>query len=234
MQICRDLGEAARFAAGYTAQAARESIRDHGAFFFAVSGGTTPRRYFEELAALGSDEGIAWDKWRIFWADERCVARNDPLSNYRLAKDALLARVAIPEANIHPAPTGEASPQAAAAAYEQTLRRELGEAAAFPRFDLIHLGMGADGHTVSLFPGAPALAETKRWTAWAAEDGLKPKVPRITLTLPVLNAARRVLFLIAGEYKIALAKRIAGGRETAALPAAMVAPDGEVVWVAAQ
>jgi 6-phosphogluconolactonase len=234
VQQCLGLEEAARFAAGYTARLARESIRDRGVFYFAVSGGATPRRYFEHLAALSATEAIAWDKWRVFWADERFVAKDDPLSNYRLVKDALLSRVLIPEANIHPVPTEEPSPRAAAAAYERTLRQVPANGGEVPRFDLIHLGLGADGHTASLFPGDPALTETKRWTAWVETPGCGAKAPRITVTLPVLNAARRVLFLLGGEYKIALVERIVSGRETAALPAAMVEPQGGVTWVVAQ
>ena len=97
--------------------------------------------------------------------------------------------------------------------------------------------MGADGHTASLFPDDPALAEKKRWTTWVGTAGpgpLAPRIPRITLTLPVLSAARQALFLVSGEYKIALVERIVSGRETAALPAALVDPKGGVVWVVAQ
>jgi 6-phosphogluconolactonase len=234
VQQCLGLEEAARFAAGYTVRVARESIRDRGIFFWAVSGGATPRHYFEELAAKSGTEATQWDKWHIFWADERFVDQDDALSNYRLVKDALLARIKIPEANIHPVPTAEPSPAAAAEAYETTLRQVMGSEGDFPRFDLIHLGLGADGHTASLFPGDPALTENKCWTTWVAMAGIKPKVPRVTLTLPVLSAARQVLFLVSGEYKIALVERIVSGRETAALPAAMVEPQGGVMWVVAQ
>jgi len=234
VQLLTGLEEASRFAADYTAKLARQAVQDRGVFYLAVSGGATPRRYFEMLAAQSGAGAIAWDKCHIFWADERFVPHDDALSNYLLAKQAWLARIAIPAANIHPVPTNEPDPQAAAEAYETLLRQVMGAGGDFPRFDLVHLGLGSDGHTASLFPGDPALLEKTRWTASVPMAGLKPKVPRITLTLPALNAAERALFLISGEYKIALAERILSGRETASLPAAMVAPKGGTVWVVAQ
>jgi 6-phosphogluconolactonase len=234
VRVFSGLEEASAFAAEFTAGLARQAVRERGRFTLALSGGTTPRRYFERLAILGNNDGIDWNAWQVFFADERYVPLDDPLSNHLLVREAFLSRARIPEQNVHPVPVNLPSLDEAAEQYERELRRVLGEDGAFPRFDLIHLGMGSDGHTASLFPDDPALAENFRWTAVVPRPGLKPRVPRVTLTLPVLCAARQAMFLVSGEYKCALAERIATGRETAALPAAMVKPEGGVVWVAAR
>jgi 6-phosphogluconolactonase len=159
----------------------------------ALTGGSTARPAYEHAAALPGD----WGRVTLWWSDERCVAPDDPRSNLRLARDALIAR-------LDPAPRiqrieGERGPGAGAALYERALRSIFGGAA--PVFDLLLLGLGPDGHCASLFPGAPELAVTDRCVVGVERAGLEPFVPRISLTLPALTAARKTLFLVTGAEK---------------------------------
>lgn len=217
---------AAQFAALRTAQAARHAVAARGVFHLALSGGRTPAQYFLALAELPSAEALPWTKTHVFWADERLVPPNDPASNFGLARRTLLERVPLPLARIHRV-RGELAPDRALAGYVEDLHAVFGPG--LPRFDLIHLGLGADGHTASLLPGSPALQERRRPAALVSGQGADPAVGRVTLTLPTLNAARAVLFL-AGPDRAALAARVAAGQEQK-LPAAKVRPQGETLWV---
>lgn len=196
-------------------------------FSLALAGGSTPRTLYRLLATGYRDE-IPWDRVHLFWGDERYVPRDDPRSNYRLVRESLLDHVRIPGENIHPMPTDLPDPEDAAAAYEQTLRAWF--PAPWPRFDLVLLGMGSDGHTASLFPGSPALAERTRWTA-AIRAPVEPR-QRLTLTLPVLNHAALVFFLVTGDEKAdVLGRVLTAPSGPAAYPAAAVRPEeGGVVW----
>lgn len=223
--ICPELDSlnqeaARRFLAAVEASSAQEPFR------LALAGGSTPRRFYELLASPEWSEKIPWARLHVFWGDERLVPRNHRESNYRMAHEALLARVPLPMPNIHPVMM-EAAPQTTADVYEQELRAHFKQARGVPAFDLILLGLGEDAHVASLFPDAPTLDERQRLVAAHKPGGRN--LPRVTFTLPLINAARRVFFLVAGANK-ALALRHAlrtGGR----LPAQRVAPKkGELVW----
>ena len=204
-------------AAERVAEIGTEAIRDRGRFLVALSGGKTPRPLLEHLAASA---GLDWSVVDVFWADERCVPASDEHSNHRTARVALLDRVPIPADRIHRI-TGEIDPLAAADAYELTLREILGKAG---RLDLILLGIGADGHTASLFPRHQALAETGRWVVPVHASANPPW--RVTITLPLINAARHVLFLVTGKEKATAVRDLQMAKP---LPASMVRPaDGSL------
>jgi 6-phosphogluconolactonase len=173
---------------------------------------------------------LPWDRVQLFWGDERFVPPNDPQSNYRMVKETLLDRVAIPAGNVHSVPTQGVTPDEAAAAYETTLKGLYGADAfdpARPLFDVMLLGLGEDGHTASLFPGVAALGERNRWVVPVI--GAKAEA-RITLTYPALDSSRHVAFLVAGESKRDVLMRILAGGS--GLPAAGLAPAGSVHWFA--
>jgi 6-phosphogluconolactonase len=173
----------------------------------ALTGGSTPRRAYELAAQLEPD----WGRASVWWGDERCVGPDDERSNYGLARDALLDRLERPPA-VHRI-RGELEPEEAAAAYE----RELGDTA----LDLVLLGLGPDGHTASLFPGAPALDERERRVV-AAKPGLEPWVDRVTLTIPALSSGKAVVFLVTGEEKAEAARRAFGEKPSRRAPASLV------------
>lgn len=215
-------------AAEIFARAAAEAIGEQRRFTVALAGGATPRGLYARLAAEPFRSTVDWRKTWVFFGDERCVPPTDADSNYLMAAETLLAHVAVPPAQVFRMP-GEAEDTAQAAAeYEGRLR-----AAFDPRpvsFDLILLGMGLDGHVASLFPNSPVLEEKDRLVA-AVETRATVVPRRLTLTLPVLNAARRVLFLISGIEK-ARAVAAALKNPASALPAARVRPTaGGVTWL---
>jgi 6-phosphogluconolactonase len=191
----------------------------------ALSGGSTPRRFHELLAAL---PGIDWSRVHVFWGDERTVPPDDEQSNYRMARETLLSRVEIPEENIHRM-RGELDPAEAASDYERILGEVTGiEPPSIPRLDIVLLGMGADGHTASLFPGTAALEETERWVV--ANEVPQQQTTRITLTYPVLNHAHLTCFLVTGADKADALSQVFSGSSDAP-PAAGVQPvDGQLVW----
>lgn len=191
----------------------------------ALSGGSTPRKMHEMLARA---DGIDWSNVHVFWGDERTVPPDHADSNYRMAKETLLDHVEIPAENVHRM-AGEIAPEAAAQQYEDEIRRvfNLGQGE-IPRFDVILLGMGADGHTASLFPGTDALDEMNRLVV--ANQVPQHDTVRLTLTYPVLNNARLVLFVVAGEDKADAANQCTFGANPP--PAGRVQPhDGNLVWM---
>ncbi len=216
--ILPDADAVARTAAGVIAASSAAAT---DGFSIALAGGLTPRGLYELLATEPYLSGIAWDTWSVWWGDERCVPPDDAMSNYALAAEALLNKVPIPAENVHRI-HGEVGSQAAAHSYEIEIREHFGET--LPQFDLILLGVGEDGHTASLFPGTQALQETPL----AAVPGVAPWPPhdRVTLSLPVINAARRVVFIVVGREKAhALRTVIASDQEDAQQPpAALVRP----------
>jgi 6-phosphogluconolactonase len=216
-----------RQAAPYVAQTLAAAAAARGTASVALSGGSTPRRTHELLAEPPLREMIPWDQVHFFWGDERCVPPDHPDSNYHMAHETLLSRVPIPARNVHRVPTEAGAPVAVAAHYERELRGHFGlEVEDVPRFDLILLGMGPDGHTASLFPGGPAVEETRRLVV-PSEIEYMPH-PRVTFTLPVLDAARAIAFLITGRDKApALAKALAGDPS---VPAGRVHPVGDLRW----
>jgi len=199
-----------------------------GVFAVALSGGSTPRTLYRLLAEPPYRDAFPWSRTHCFWGDERFVPRDDALSNYRMVRGALLSRVPIPAANIHPIPTEGISPEVAACAYERELKSFYGAERldpARPLFDVVLLGLGTDGHTASLFPGSAVLGERERWVA-AVMDA-KPEA-RITLTYPALESGRHVAFLAAGEEKRAIFSRIRRGDSD--LPAARLHPATGLTW----
>lgn len=208
-----------------------EAIAGRGRFMVALAGGSTPRALYERLARPPYRDEAPWADTHIFWGDERVVPPSHPDSNYRMAHEALLSRVAVPLGNIH-RPRAENQPADAAADYEQVLRLAFNlRQGEFPRFDMILLGMGADGHTASLFPGNPALSEVSR--LFVSTHVPQQKSTRLTVTVPVLNAAARVMFLVVGEGKArSLRDVLEGEYNPSVLPAQYVRPhDGEVTWL---
>lgn len=199
-------------------------------FALCLSGGTTPKRVYELLGEPPRRDRIPWQRTHWFWGDERFVPHDDRRSNFREAYETLLRHVPAPPANIHAIPTEEGTPAGAAAAYETMLKRFYGADSLDPArrlFDLTLLGLGEDGHTASLFPGSPALAETARWVVpVTGPDGLD----RITLTYPALASSAVVAFLVTGERKRAALARVQAGDP--ALPAAGLRPNGTVHWFA--
>ena len=218
----------ARGAAAFVAAAAEQSIRRRGRFTIALSGGSTPRRLYETLA---EDEEPDWANWHVFWSDERCVRREHADSNYGMAKLALLDHVEIPREHVHRVET-EHLALVAARRYEETIRAELGGPA--PAFDLVLLGIGEDGHTASLFPGDPAARERVKLVTTSRLGG--PGPARVTFTLPLINAARRAVFLAAGESKAAMVRQaIEPGLREPGVPAGLVAPTkGSLHWFLSQ
>ena len=210
---------------------ADEAIADRGRFSAALAGGSTPKDLYHLLTTEDYRDELDWAQVHLFWGDERNVPPGHHDSNYGMVRQALLEHIAIPEANVHRM-RGENDPLEAATEYHDQLERFFHPVlAGLPVFDLVLLGMGSDGHTVSLFPGDPALEEAQRWVA--AVEHTRPPPPlvrRLTLTLPVINAARNVIFLVTGESKAEAVRRIFDSGEQ--LPAGMVRPEqGRLVWM---
>jgi len=208
-----------------------DAVRQRGRFAIALSGGRTPEKLYRLWAESERQNArTPWDKVDLFWGDERYVPKDDPLSNYRMTREALIAHVPIPPANVHrvPGPEDFGTPQAAAEAYEADLRKFFGSAP--PVLDLQLLGLGVEGHTASLFPGSPALEEKTRWVM-AVEAPAKPP-QRLTLTPVVLNKARNTFFLVSGEDKreIIRALRTEPAKAPSGYPAGRIRPAGGVVW----
>jgi 6-phosphogluconolactonase len=180
-----------------------------------LTGGSSPRRAYE----LAADAGADWSGATAWFGDERCVPPDDPDSNFAMADAALLSRLDKPPTVIRM--PGELEADAGAAAYETEVRARVG---GDPRWDLLLLGLGPDGHTASLFPGKPAVEERSRLVVGVPLAGMEPQVPRISLTLPALNAARAVVFLVTGEGKAETVARVFGASPDPGLPAAHVRP----------
>jgi len=226
IRVFADAEELALGAAAFFAEEISRAVTARGRASVLLAGGETPRRTYEVLAEEPLRETIPWEKIHFFWGDERCVPADDPRSNQSMARESLLDRVPVPSGNIHAIACGEA-PEQAAAAYQHELERHFEGGP--PRFDLVFLGLGADGHTASLFPGSAALDEGARWTAVVHRIG--DAFSRITLTPPLLNQARRLLFLVAGRDKAAILAEILQGN--APHPARLVRPNGgELHWFA--
>ncbi len=194
----------------------------------ALSGGSTPKLLYETLAAEPVRGLMPWDRVHWFWGDERFVPPDDARSNYRMAYTALLGHVPVPARNMHPVQTEDVSPEQAARQYQAALQAFYGAAVldpARPLFEVVLLGLGANGHTASLFPDTPALEER---TAWAAAVTPAGEPTRITLTYPALESCRHAAFLVAGADKRDVLARVRGGDMT--LPASRYRPLGELRW----
>ena len=226
--IFDDADEVARSAARRFVDLAHESIEARGRFSVALAGGSTPKRIYELLAGEDLSGQINWPGVHIFFGDERCVPPNDDQSNYRMANEALLARVNLPEENVHRM-RGESDAVANARLYEDEMRSFFGDEN-WPQFDLVMLGMGDDGHTASLFPGTSAL-EVKQ--AWVTSNWVeKFNTYRITLTAPAINHARHIMFIVTGAGKAdRLEEVLYGAQDTQRLPSQLIRPDeGALEW----
>ncbi|HET7564424.1 MAG TPA: 6-phosphogluconolactonase [Gemmatimonadaceae bacterium] len=258
VRVYDDLDALSRAAAEVIARAAEQAVRDRGRFTIALAGGSTPRHLYQLLASAYRD-AMPWSAIHIFFGDERCVPPTDAASNYRMANDALLSHVPIPEAQVHRI-RGELASRDAAREYGKLLRRVFGteraadgagggrtgdlagseagatsgSVSAPATFDVVLLGVGPDGHTASLFPGTPVLEERKHWVMEVdAPDYIAPPRERVTLTFPPLNASRTVLFLVAGEEKQRVVTEILGAdaRTPTSYPAARVHGRERTVWL---
>jgi 6-phosphogluconolactonase len=224
LQIFADPMALARHVAEWMMAAA---LAAKGSFRISLSGGSSPKVLYQLLASEEFRGRFPWPLVSWYWGDERFVPYDDPDSNYRMTREAMLGKVPVPGENIHPIPV-DGTPESAAVRYENTLQQAYGSAAfdpARPLFDLTLLGLGPDGHTASLLPGEPVLEERKHWVA-AVSHG-RPEV-RITMTYPTIESSRRVAFLVTGREKAAILQTIrAGGSE---VPAARIHPVGELFW----
>lgn len=203
----------------------QEAIAERGQCTIALAGGNTPRPLYESIAT----QNLPWDKIHVFWGDERYVAPDHPDSNQRMARQAWLDLVPIPATNVHPMETGAGNPETDASKHDAHLREffqvSTGE---FPNFDLILLGMGGDGHTASLFPHTDALKVSDRLIAVGNKDGQ----PRLTFTVPLINQARCVIFLVAGADKqVALDQVFAEKADDMNYPSRLIQPQGELQWL---
>ena len=221
--VCSDPQEVARAAARFFVDWAWQSIARGGHFNVALSGGNTPRDLYRMLATSEFRAQVDWPRVHLFWGDERAVPPDSPESNYGMVRRELLLRVPIPSGNVHRMKAEDPVIGRAAHEYESILRRSLPvDDRGFPVFDLVLLGLGNDGHTASLFPGSPLLAETSHWvsTPMITKLGMR----RMTLTLPVLEAARRILFLVTGAGKSQILRKVLSDPDEHPLPAQMVIP----------
>jgi 6-phosphogluconolactonase len=228
--IFEDPDAVAQAAARAIHDTAHEAVAAHGRFTVALAGGRTPEATYRRLAALPYRETFPWARTFVFFGDERWVRPDHPDSNARMARAALLDHVPVPAGQVFPIRDTEDDPEAAAAAYALRLGEVFGiHRGELPRFDLILLGLGVDGHTASLFPGSPVLREIFRpVVAVHASAAAIPQ--RVTLTLPVLNAAARVLFLVTGAEKARAVRAVL--QERAGWPAALVQPScGRLLWM---
>ena len=226
IEVCRNEEHLAACIAARFVELAGRALGSRGWFRVALAGGATPRAAYGLLPQDHMAWQVVWPAVQLFFSDERCVGPDHPDSNFRMAQEVLLSKVPLPPANVHRM-RGEDDPAAAALAYDQEIRAQFGDQPA--RFDLVLLGMGADGHTASLFPGGADTEPGKLVAATTAPDGGR----RISLTLPAINAARTVLVMVSGERKAAMLKRVLGaGARPEGLPIQQVKPaDGQLLWL---
>ena len=220
-----DTTRLARAAAETVVETLRAAMQERGRATFVLTGGSTPEPLYRLLATDYRD-ALDWDRVEVFFGDERHVPHDDDDSNFRMARDTLLDGLPLSPDRVHPIPTGS-TPEADARAYEQTLREILD--GSVPAFDLVLLGMGADGHVASLFPGSPALDEATRWVVATEAPPSSPVHDRITLTFPAISAAHTVLFLVAGIAKREALTAVLRGPDDAP-PAERVEARERLLW----
>ncbi len=217
-----------RAAADLFTETARNSVKLRGRFVVALSGGHSPRNAYELLAVAPHRELVPWQQTQVFWGDERCVPREDPNNNARMAFDTFLDRVPIPRSNIHPIPSEEL-PKECAEAYEKLLRDFFQDQP--PRFDLIFLGLGENGHTASLFPNTPILSDQEHWVKDVYLTG--QNVHRVSLTAVIINQAAVIAFIVCGSNKSGILQRVlCGPFRPQDIPAQLIRPvTGELLWL---
>ncbi len=218
----------------YILETAQQCVQERDFFTLVLAGGNTPRNLYECLSTEQISRKMPWEKTHIFWGDERWVSHSNIDSNFAMAFNSFISKIDIPDINVHGIPTSSRSPNDDAINYENELRDFFQKVPALPPiFDCILLGMGEDGHTASLFPGSENLKENERWIIAEESPVGSPPVPRITMTLPVLKAARNVIFLISGKKKVEIVREILDDQAAASqhYPAAMVNPTaGYLTW----
>ncbi len=234
--VCSDSETLAAQSRDLIIRAARQSIEARGRFTLVLSGGSTPEKTYSLLAKPESAAAVDWSRVFLFFGDERMVPADDPRSNYGMVRRSLLARVPVPASQVFPIATDCASAAEAAALYSADLARffeRIPNSSPPPCFDLVLLGLGDDGHTASLFPGKPAIRVEDAWVTSSPPGVLPPPVDRVTLTFPVINAARQIAFLVAGEKKAGVLKEVLEGQPPRdECPAAWVRPAaGDLVWL---
>lgn len=231
IRIFPDPAALADAVARHIVERAHAAVADHQRFTIALSGGSTPRAVFQRLAQPDLNQQMPWSQTYVFWSDERAVPLDHADSNYRMACDSLLAQVPIPKEHIKPMLGQVEDLDAAAQHYARVIRSTVPGSP--PRFDLLLLGLGPDGHTASLFPHSPQLQAAADLVVATPIAPLKPHVRRITFTATLINAAKEVLFLAAGADKAETLKRVLEGpQETEELPAQLVTPgSGPLIWM---
>ncbi|MEO6724948.1 MAG: 6-phosphogluconolactonase [Blastocatellia bacterium] len=229
LEIYDNAKELAWAAAMRFASLAEQAIQERGRFAVALSGGSTPKAMFSILAGKPFADALPWQGIYFFWGDERCVPPDHADSNYRMANETLLSKIAVPRENIFCIPAEDEDHDRAAANYSDTIGQFFNSD--LPRFDLVFLGMGADGHTASLFPGTTALQFEDRIAV--ANHVEKFQTYRITLTAAAINNAENVIFLIAGEDKAAILKEVLeGDRQPEKYPSQLIHPvNGQLLWM---
>jgi 6-phosphogluconolactonase len=231
LRILENGEELAREAADFVSWTGEQAIASAGTFRLALSGGSTPKALYGLLAEQAMAKRLDWSRAAVFFGDERCVPPDHADSNFRMANETLIKPLKIPQDRVFRM-HGEDEPDQAARRYEENLRKEFGvPAPAWPRFDLVLLGLGDDGHTASLFPGTPALSERKRLVVPnQAPQGARQ---RLTFTAPLINQARAVLFLVSGKSKAPALKAVLEGRtaDPGKYPAKLILPEqGRLIW----
>jgi 6-phosphogluconolactonase len=230
VEIFADPAALAEGAAQIIAEVARDAVAARGRFMVALAGGATPRQTYARLALPPLRDSVPWAQTFVFFGDERCVPPDHAESNYRMAHETLLSKIALPAAQVFRMRGEAEDSDAAAAEYARTLATVFGtRRGEVPRFDLVLLGMGLDGHTGSLFPSSPVLKEVFRTVA--AVHVTAAAIPhRLTLTFPVLNAAAQIIFLVSGAEKAKVMKSVLA--DAATLPAGLVVPgQGQLLWM---
>lgn len=234
VMIFKDGDDLAEHAADHMIRVTQDAIRVRGRAMLALAGGSTPKNTYRLLARPDRRRRIDWAHTYLFFGDERLVRPDDPSSNFAMVQRTLLAPASVPAGHVFPVPT-QLGTAAAAGQYAATLTKAFGivESGEPPRFDLILLGLGDDGHTASLFPGADSLSVTDRWVVASPPGLLPPPVERVTLTFPVLNAAHEIVFLVSGQNKAEALHDVLEGRPSReARPAAGVCPvGGTLTWL---
>jgi 6-phosphogluconolactonase len=242
VEVMPDAASLASRATEWLIEQIAHAVARRGLATLAISGGTTPKAVFELLARPPWRDRVAWDSVHLFWGDERFVGADDAASNARMTRAALLDHIDIPAAHVYAMPSDEgptsgdvaatlARARSAAALYATTLHAFYGGdhlKVDRPFFDVVMLGLGEDGHTASLFPGTAALDERHAWVVAVETDNAAAPV-RITMTYPLLESTHAVLFLVAGEAKRAMTRRVLDGDET--LPAGRIHPHGGMLWL---
>ena len=209
--VAADRAELSQRAVERFVESARIAVDDHGFFFVALSGGSTPRDLHTLLASPAWRDRVDWERTHVFWGDERGVPPDDPRSNYRMARETLLDHVPIPAQNVHRPRAEVAEPETAAEYAAQIARVVRPDAGGVPWFDLILLGLGDDGHTASLLPGDPLVHEREGLVAWTTRE--REGTRRVTFTPPLLQAARELIFLVAGADKAPVLREVLHGDE---------------------